>query len=166
MTIILGIDPGSLKTGYGVIKYESKQVQHLASGCIRLTADSFPQRMVQIFTVLSEVIEVYQPDKAAIEQVFMAKNANSALKLGHARGVAMVAIARCGISVDEYAAKVIKKSVTGKGQANKEQVQYMVRLLLQLKTKLQEDQADALAVALCHANHLSYTKTINRAKGL
>ena len=162
MTIILGIDPGSLKTGYGVIQYEERQARHLASGCIFLTENSFPQRMVQIFTTLSEVIETYQPDTAAIEQVFMAKNASSALKLGHARGVAMVAIARCGIPVDEYAAKVIKKSVTGKGQANKEQVQYMVRLLLQLKTNLQEDQADALAVALCHANHLNMTKILKR----
>lgn len=147
--VIIGIDPGSRVTGYGVIQCQGNQSHHVVSGCIRTTATDVSTRLLQIFTGLAEVIQQYQPIEAAIEQIFMHQNPGSALKLGQARGAAMVAI---GMPVVEYSARQVKQSVVGYGAAKKEQVQHMVGRLLNLSEKLQADAADALAVALCHAH--------------
>lgn len=153
MTIIIGIDPGSRKTGYGVIRTEGGRNTHVTHGCLNLTGASLADRLQQIFAGLQAVIQGYQPQEAAIEQVFMHENANSALKLGHARGVAMVAV---NLPVAEYSPRAIKQAIVGYGAASKEQVQQMVKRFLNLDIKLQADAADALAIALCHA----YSRTL------
>ena len=156
MTVILGIDPGSRTTGYGVISLEGQKQIYLDSGCIRVVAPNktmpLAERLKIIFDGISNVISDFNPDEVAIERVFMAKNADSALKLGQARGVAMVAASIHAIDVAEYSALEIKKSVVGTGRADKVQVQQMVKSILQLSGTPQADAADALAVALCHAN--------------
>ena len=148
--IILGIDPGSRLTGYGLIKKTGSKVDYVASGCIRLSVTSIPDRLQQIHSGVSQIISQYNPDEFAIEQVFMAKNPDSALKLGQARGAAIVAATNQSLPVAEYSARQIKQSVVGKGNADKSQVQHMVCHLLSLTKKPQADAADALAVALCH----------------
>ncbi|MBD1571678.1 MULTISPECIES: crossover junction endodeoxyribonuclease RuvC [Vibrio] len=152
MTIILGIDPGSRITGYGVIRQEGRYLQYLGSGCIRMSEKELPGRLKQIYAGVSEIITQFQPDVFAIEQVFMAKNPDSALKLGQARGSAIVAAVNADLPVFEYAARLIKQSVVGTGAATKEQVQHMVQSMLKLSAKPQADAADALGVAICHAN--------------
>lgn len=152
MAIILGIDPGSRITGYGVIRQIGAKSEYVGSGCIRLKDDALAERLHKIYAGVTEIIEQFQPDYFAIEQVFMAKNPDSALKLGQARGAAIVAAAVNGLDVAEYSARQIKQSVVGKGSADKSQVQHMVVQLLGLAAKPQADAADALAVALCH-NH-------------
>ncbi|UAA37333.1 crossover junction endodeoxyribonuclease RuvC [Paraneptunicella aestuarii] len=152
MAIILGIDPGSRITGYGVIRQIGAKSEYLGSGCIRVAADDLSMRLNQIFNGVSEIITQFQPDYFAIEQVFMAKNPDSALKLGQARGAAIVAATQHDLPVAEYSARQIKQSVVGKGNAEKTQVQHMVVQLLKLAKTPQADAADALAVALCH-NH-------------
>lgn len=150
MAIILGIDPGSRITGYGVIKVAGGKTSYLGSGCIRLTHDELSLRLKQIFDSVSEIITQFSPTGFAIEQVFMAKNPDSALKLGQARGAAIVAATNFDLPVAEYSARQIKQSVVGTGSADKAQVQHMVMHLLKLNAKPQADAADALAVALCH----------------
>lgn len=152
MTIILGIDPGSRITGYGIIRVEKNRHVYLTSGSLKLTADSLTQRLQQIFLGLQKIIQTYEPAEAAIEQVFMHQNPGSALKLGQARGAAIVATANHEIPVAEYSARQVKQSVVGYGAAKKEQVQHMVRVLLNLSGMPEFDAADALAIALCHAN--------------
>ena len=153
MSIILGIDPGSRITGYGVIRsLAGGRCEYLGSGCIRTSGDVLAPKLKQIYDGLSEVILQFRPDLFAIEQVFMAKNPDSALKLGQARGAAIVAAVNAGLEVAEYSARQVKQSVVGTGAANKEQVQHMVRQLLKLPGNPQGDAADALAVALCHTH--------------
>ncbi|MBY0544455.1 MAG: crossover junction endodeoxyribonuclease RuvC [Gammaproteobacteria bacterium] len=155
MTIILGIDPGSRITGYGVIELRNRKVFYLASGCIRtLTVENVThaQRLKQIFNGITQLIAQYKPTHAAIEQVFMHKNPNSAIKLGQARGAALTALAIAELPIAEYSPRSVKQSVVGYGAAEKEQVQHMVRVLLGLSGLPQADAADALAIALCHAN--------------
>lgn len=154
MSIILGIDPGSRFTGYGVIAQEGRQFTYLGSGCIKAIAqgDDLGTRLQTIFAGVSELIVQFKPDRFAIEQVFMAKNPDSALKLGQARGAAIVAATNAGLEIAEYSARQIKQSVVGTGGANKEQVQHMVTSILKLPGTPQADAADALAVALCHAH--------------
>lgn len=152
MSIILGIDPGSRITGYGVIQQKGAQLRYLGSGCIRTSETEFPRRLKHIYAGVCELITQFQPDVFAIEQVFMAKNADSALKLGQARGSAIVAAVNVDLPVYEYAARLIKQAVVGTGSAEKSQVQHMVQHMLKLEGKPQADAADALAVAICHAN--------------
>ncbi len=153
MTLILGVDPGSRKTGYGIIHQVPGKVAYVSSGVIRMeTAQTLPERLSVIFASLCEIIETYHPQEMAVEQVFMAKNAGSALKLGQARGAAIVAGTCHQLPVAEYEARKVKQSVVGHGAADKYQVQHMVKTLLKLPRAPQEDAADALAVALCHAN--------------
>lgn len=153
MTKILGIDPGSRITGWGVVDLaQARQPSYVASGCIRLKAESLGQKLAQLYAGLTDLIAVHQPDEVAIEQVFMARNADSALKLGQARGAAMVCVVNHGLAVAEYAATEIKQAVVGKGSADKTQVQHMVTALLGLSGRPQADAADALAIALCHAH--------------
>jgi crossover junction endodeoxyribonuclease RuvC len=153
MTRILGIDPGSRLTGFGIIEVHRQQSKYVSSGCIRMRSESMPLRLQEIYTGISQIIEQYQPTISAIEQVFMHRNAASALKLGQARGVAIVACVQQGLSVHEYAPTKIKQAVVGTGRADKIQVQQMVKMLLTLSDIPQVDAADALAVALCHAHH-------------
>ncbi len=152
MTTILGIDPGSRITGYAIITTQQKQLTYVSSGCIRVSGKTVAQNLDQIYAGISEVINKYQPGDAAIEQVFMHRNPGSALKLGQARGVAIVAAAQRALSVAEYSARQVKQAVVGYGAATKEQVQEMVRKLLNLSGVPQADAADALAVAICHAH--------------
>lgn len=149
--IILGIDPGSCITGYGIIQIQGSQLSYLDSGCIKVAKVDFSERLEKIFSGLQSVVQQYAPNEAAIEQVFMHINANAALKLGQARGAALVAVATAKLMVSEYSARQVKQSVVGYGAANKQQVQHMVRLLLNLDRSPQADAADALAIAICHA---------------
>lgn len=159
MTRILGIDPGSQRTGVGVIDVAADGRCTLvhAQALVLLSADDFPARLGLLCDGLDALLDQWQPQQVAIETVFMGKSATSALKLGHARGAALVTVVRRKLPVTEYAPRLIKQSLVGRGAADKVQVQHMVRLLLNLKdTKLQADAADALAVALTHA-HMSAT---------
>lgn len=150
--IILGIDPGSRITGYGVIARKAGKLAYVASGCIRVKEGELAGRLDQIYRGVSEIIAEFSPQQFAIEQVFMARNPDSALKLGQARGAAIVAATQASLPVAEYSARQIKQAVVGKGSAEKTQVQHMVRHLLSLPGTPQADAADALAVALCHAH--------------
>lgn len=149
--IILGIDPGSCITGYGIIRLSGSQLDYLDSGCIKLANIAFSERLERIFTGLQSVVAEYKPQEVAVEQVFMHINPNAALKLGQARGAALTAAAVAKLMVCEYSARQVKQSVVGYGAANKQQVQHMVRLLLNLDRSPQADAADALAIAICHA---------------
>ena len=149
MTIIIGIDPGSRKTGYGIIQQNQNQTIYLASGHISVVEKNTHERLQKIFTELQKIMQQFQPQEAAIEQIFMHENPGSALKLGQARGAAIVAL---GMPINEYSARQVKLSIVGYGAASKEQVQKMVKHLLSLPQKLQPDEADALAIALCHAH--------------
>ena len=152
MAIILGIDPGSRKCGYGVINAVGARLDYVASGVIRVETLEFPMRLQAIFENISQVIIEYQPQIAAVEEVFMGKSASSALKLGHARGAAMVACTNQKIQVFEYATRKIKQAVVGTGLAEKKQMQQMIKTLLKLSEVPGEDAADALSVAVCHAH--------------
>lgn len=152
MARILGIDPGSRLTGFGVIDETTTGYQYVASGCLRIKGDNFPLRLKQIFAGISDIVEEYKPTEMAIEQVFMHKNADSALKLGQARGAAICAVQLFDIPVFEYAARQVKQAVVGKGSADKLQVQQMVKILLGISGELQIDASDALGISLCHAN--------------
>jgi len=151
-SIILGIDPGSITTGYGLIKSSGKKFSFIACGCIRTGGGDLPSRLQTIFNDLQSVVEQYQPHEMAIENVFMAKNPDSALKLGQARGAAICALMAKNIPVFEYTANQVKQAVVGKGHADKKQVQHMIKILLNLSDTPQADAADALAIAICHAN--------------
>lgn len=152
MARILGIDPGSRLTGFGVVEVAGRGTRYVTSGVIRTGGGAFAERLNCIFEQLGEVVEAYAPELMAIEQVFVHRNPNSALKLGQARGAAICACVTRGLPVAEYSPSEIKQAVVGSGGASKEQVQYMVKMLLKLSGSLQADAADALAVAVCHAN--------------
>jgi len=152
---IIGIDPGSRTTGYGILDTDGFRHQYIASGFIHIEGEDLAERLGVIFREVGVVIEQWQPQAMAIEQVFMNKNADSALKLGQARGAAICAAVNANIMVDEYSARTIKKAVVGSGAADKEQIKDMIKLLLSLEDKPQSDEADALAIAMCHANHLN-----------
>ena len=147
---ILGIDPGSRVTGYGVIEVVGREAKYIDSGCIRTGGGELPDRLKKIYLDVREIVGHHKPQQMAIEQVFMGKNADSALKLGQARSAAICAVFDDDITVFEYAARQIKLALVGKGSADKTQVQHMVKVLLKLKGTPQMDASDALAVALCH----------------
>ena len=155
MTRILGIDPGSRTTGYGVVELEKGVYRHIESGALRIRGESLPERLHAIFESVREVLERCQPDDFAIENVFMHRNADSALKLGQARGAAICSAAGHDLKIYEYTPAEIQLAVVGRGNAAKAQVQMMVRVLLSLKTNPQADEADALACAICHGHHAS-----------
>ena len=135
---------------FGVIRVDGKQPAYIASGCIRVKAEDTAERLHEIYAGVQEVIGEYAPTEAAIERIFMFYSADSALKLGQARGVAMVSLAKSALSVAEYTAKQVKQAVVGYGGADKTQVQHMVKQILSLSATPQADAADALAIALCH----------------
>ncbi|MDX2506377.1 MAG: crossover junction endodeoxyribonuclease RuvC [Gammaproteobacteria bacterium] len=151
-TIILGIDPGSLKTGYGLIESSGNRLRFLECGTIKTGGGPLPPRLQIIFNDIRTIVQHWSPDEMAIENVFLARNPDSALKLGQARGAAICAVMADDIPVAEYTANQIKQAIVGKGHAAKNQVQHMVKILLNLNDMPQPDAADALAVALCHAN--------------
>ena len=154
MQRIIGIDPGSRITGYGIVEAGHGKITFVSCGVIKTTT-RFPlaNRLNEIFEGINEVIQLHDPEVAAVEEIFMSTNANSALKLGQARGAAVVAAMQNGLGVYDYSAKKVKRAVVGYGQAEKGQVQHMIRILLGLSASPSEDAADALAVAICHANH-------------
>ena len=150
---ILGIDPGSRKTGYGLIENTGNRTRHLASGCIRLNAKHpLSDRLSMLSKELEQLIEEFRPDCGAVEKVFFAKNAQSALTLGHARGVILLKFSERYLPIHEYQTLKVKQTVVGVGRADNDQVQHMVKILLNLQNSLQEDEADALAVAITHAH--------------
>ena len=151
MTRILGIDPGSRKTGFGIVETDGKGAHYVTSGVIKLPVNEpLGARLKVLAESLNQIISEYHPTLAVIEQVFMAKSADSALKLGQARGAAMVVCALADLEVQEYATRQIKQAVVGTGGASKAQVQHMITRLLKLPSTPQEDASDALAAALCH----------------
>ena len=152
MPRIMGIDPGSRVTGYGVIDSEGSQSSYVASGCVRIKGDNLGERLRIIFEAITDLVGTHSPDHIAVEQVFVKRNAASALKLGQARGVALVAAVRAALPIFEYTPAQVKQAITGKGNADKGQIQHMVRLLLRLSAPPPEDAADALAIALCHGH--------------
>jgi crossover junction endodeoxyribonuclease RuvC len=153
---ILGLDPGSLVTGYAVLECDGTDVRYVESGCIRANADEFAQRIQQIFAGLEQVVRRQTPDEVAIERVFVHRNADSALKLGQARGAALSAVFASAAPIFEYAPRQIKQAVVGTGAAEKSQVQIMIKRLLKLSNDdvkgMSSDAADAIAIALCHAH--------------
>ena len=153
MTRILGLDPGLQNTGWGVIETHGNQISHVAHGVIKSTAkESLPYRLSQLFDGLMDVLNTHKPDEAAVEETFMNNNPASALKLGQARGIVVLAPAYCGIPVGEYAANRVKKAVVGVGHATKDQISAMMKILLPQAGAVTLDAADALAVAICHAH--------------
>jgi len=158
----MGIDPGSQRTGIGIIDADSGGgVRHVYHDALHLLDNAtFPLRLKQIFDDVCRLIAEHQPAEIAIERVFMARNPDSALKLGQARGAAICAAVHCGLTISEYAPKEIKQAVVGGGAADKTQIQHMVGVLLQLPGKLQADAADALAIALTHAHTRSTMQRI------
>lgn len=153
MTLVLGIDPGSRITGYGVVRATARGCEYVASGCIRTGNGVLHERLQIVYRGVREVIQTYGPVTMGIEQVFMARNADSALKLGQARGAALLAGAEEGLEIAEYTATQVKQAVAGTGGADKQQVLTMVMHLLKLTQKPQVDASDALAIAMCHAHH-------------
>ena len=149
---ILGIDPGSLATGYGIVDSTGQSLKHVASGCIKPRGATFLERLKDIYFGIGEIVETYSPDEVAVEQAFVHKNADSALKIGQARAAAICGTLSRQIPLAEYTPRAVKLAVVGKGGAGKEQVQHMMRVLLGLKGELQPDSADALAIAVCHAH--------------
>ena len=150
--LVLGIDPGSRVTGYGVIEVKGNKLSYVDCGCIKPTDGDLPHRLKIIFRGVCDVIETHKPQQVAIEEVFMGRNAASALKLGQARGAAMSACLNHDLPVDEYSARQVKQAVVGAGAAEKGQVQHMVKAILNLSDNIAEDAADGLAIAICHAN--------------
>jgi crossover junction endodeoxyribonuclease RuvC len=147
----MGIDPGSRYTGYGVVRKRGADLIYVASGRINAArAGELSARLPVIFEGLREIIEEFSPDESAVESIFFAKNAMSSLKLGHARGVSLLALQLAGIPLSEYPPTSVKQAVTGHGRADKDEVQQMVKLTLRLRGNLAEDASDALAVAICH----------------
>lgn len=149
---ILGIDPGSRQTGYGIIDMQGNHVRHVAHGVISVEGADLAEKLHRIFSAVEAVLNEFGPAEAAVEKVFMHRNADSALKLGQARGAAITACARHALSVYEYTPNQIKQAIVGRGHAAKQQVQHMMKVLLCLPESPRTDAADALAVALCHGN--------------
>ena len=164
---VLGIDPGSRITGFGVVNIlHSGKVTYIASGCVRVPAGSLAECLKVIYHGVVEVIEAYSPEVMAVEKVFMARNADSALKLGQARAAAILAGVNHGLAVAEYTALQIKQALVGRGHAQKDQVKHMVKALLQLSGNPQADAADGLACAICHSHHVAGNRLRTAAMGV
>ncbi|QKT04306.1 crossover junction endodeoxyribonuclease RuvC [Ectothiorhodospiraceae bacterium 2226] len=162
---ILGIDPGSRITGFGVVELSATRIQYVTSGCVRTQGADFAARLKEIFDGLSELIETHRPGEVAVERVFMHRNPDSALKLGQARGAALCAAMAHGARIYEYMPAEIKQAVVGRGGAAKVQVQHMVQVLLSLPGAPQADAADALAAAICHCHLRQSAQAAARAAG-
>ena len=154
---ILGIDPGSRFTGFGILDSDKQRSRYVTSGCIRVDDQPWPQRLLSLFDHIAALIADYQPHEVAVEQLIFARDAAAALKLGQARGAILCAALKAGLTVQEYSPKSVKLAVVGTGNADKAQVQHMMRALLALPTTPGADEADALAIALCHAHSRQLT---------
>ncbi len=151
--LVLGVDPGSLSTGYGLVEKQHQRLIYVGEGKISPPSSlPFTKRIHHIFQALVHIIDEHQPDEMSIEDIFFAKNVKSALKIGHVRGAALVAAVQNNLAVFEYTPLQIKQSVVGYGRATKEQVRSMVKIILQIEIPLSLDASDALAVAICHHN--------------
>ena len=153
---ILGIDPGTRITGYGVIETNGQNIEPVAYGCIQLAKLDFPNKVAHLISELRDLIEQYQPSVAAIEEVFVHKNPQSALKLGQARGIIFSALSLSGLVWAGYTPREVKQAVVGYGAAQKDQVQHMIQALLKLPSQPASDAADGLAIAICHAHTATY----------
>ncbi len=162
MATVLGIDPGSRFTGWGMVRVDGSELHHVAHGVIKLGNRAMDLRLRDIFTGMSDLIANYDIDRVAIETSFVADNPQTAIKLGQARGVAIVAAALQDLNVSEYAPREIKQATVGTGRATKEQVQYMVKVLLNLAEVPDTDSADALAVAICDIHATRYRSSIDQ----
>lgn len=163
---ILGIDPGSINTGYGIIDSEGNHSRHVDNGIIKIQGEDLAAKLRCIYIGLSELINQFQPDEISIEQVFMHRNADSALKLGQARGAAITACTMQELPVYEYTANQVKQATVGKGHAAKQQVQHMIKVLLCLTEVPATDAADGLAIALCHAHSREGLIRMQNVKGI
>lgn len=164
MAIIIGIDPGSHVTGFGVLKQQGSRVEHISHGVILLPkTEELPKRLSVLFESFQTILAKYKPDHVVVEKIFLGKNADSAFKLGHARGLVLGLASAQGAQVHEYATRVIKKAIAGKGSAEKEQVRFMVEKILKLDAIEKLDASDALAMALYHANSMV---TVSRTQKL
>jgi crossover junction endodeoxyribonuclease RuvC len=162
---ILGIDPGTRITGYGIIDVEGNRLRHVDNGIIKTrSSDPLPLRLKTIYDGLSAILKEFSPQAVAVEQVFLANNPRAALTLGHARGTAVLSAVNLGLEVHEYSALQVKSAVVGYGHAAKQQVQQMVKALINLPEVAQEDAADALAVAICHANSRTMQQAIKNGR--
>jgi crossover junction endodeoxyribonuclease RuvC len=162
---VLGIDPGSNTTGYGILEESGGVIRHIDNGNISPGSKlPFHKRLSGIYDALIELMEQFGPEAVAIENVFVAKNARSSLLLGHARGVAMLAASRTGLAIEEYTPSQVKVAITGSGRAGKEQIQSMVRAILGLPEVACEDASDALAVAICHLNSAGLRGALARSQ--
>lgn len=160
---VLGIDPGSRITGYGIVEKNGNKLIHIDNGAIFTAPENaLPEKLKSIFDGLNQVIEEYKPDEVAVENIFFSTNVQSALKLGQARGAAIVAAVNAGLPVSEYSALQVKQAVVGEGKADKTQVQKMLKALLGLPEVAQADASDALAVAVCHINSAGLVRNIGR----
>ncbi|SIS55845.1 crossover junction endodeoxyribonuclease RuvC [Phaeovulum vinaykumarii] len=162
---VLGIDPGLRNLGWGVIEVDGPRLRHVANGIIHSAGDDLARRLVALHAGLTEVLREHAPDTAAVEQTFVNKDAVATLKLGQARGIALLVPAQAGLEVGEYAPNAVKKAVVGVGHAEKRQVEHMVRFQLPGVDLAGPDAADALAVAICHAHHLQGAGRMARALG-
>ena len=163
---IIGIDPGLQTTGWGVIEATDNRLKHVADGIVRTTSNAeLAQRLMELYDGLARVIRDFVPDEAAVEETFVNRNAVSTLKLGQARGAALLAPAQAGLRVAEYLPNLVKKTVVGAGHAQKEQVGMMIRTLLPGAVLETPDAADALAVAICHAHHRETADRVQRFAG-
>lgn len=167
MTRIIGIDPGSVRTGYGIIDIVGSNISYVSSGIIRLSSKPLPERLKIIFDGVTQIVSEYKPDTMAVEEVFFARDPRGALKLGQARGAAIVAGVNADLPVSEYSPRSVKQAVVGTGAADKKQVQTMITSLLKLPDTPSEDAADALAVAICHGHSMRSEKLLAKhgAKG-
>jgi crossover junction endodeoxyribonuclease RuvC len=162
---ILGIDPGLRRTGWGIVTVEGNALGFVAAGTVKAPLDGeLALRLVALHTGLAAIISTHQPDEAAVEQTFVNRDAAATLKLGQARGIALLAPAQAGLAVAEYAPNAVKKAIVGAGHAEKAQIQAMVRLLLPRATFDTADAADALAIAICHAHHRQSARTLAAAR--
>jgi len=159
MVRVIGIDPGSRITGYGVVDTDGFRHKYVTSGFIQIKADTLGDKLGIIFDEVSSIVAIWKPESMAIEQVFVKHNVDSALKLGQARGAAICAAVQAKIPLGEYSPRAIKKAVVGSGAADKQQVQQMIQRLLGLDGLPQSDEADALAIAICHAHHVRIRST-------
>ncbi len=151
---VLGIDPGSQATGYAAVDYLKNRTQYIASGTIRLDQSSFFDKLHYLYHQLSSVIGTYNPSAVSIENIFFSHNVRSALKLGHTRGVIIINALEHGLPVSEFTPKEMKMAVTGNGNASKQQVQYMIKKMLNLNHELTYDESDALGLAICHLHRI------------
>jgi crossover junction endodeoxyribonuclease RuvC len=159
MVRIIGIDPGSRITGYGIVDTNGSKHKYVTSGFITIKADTLGDKLGMIFVEVGRIVSDWTPESMAIEQVFVKHNVDSALKLGQARGAAICAAVQANLTIGEYTPRAIKKAVVGSGAADKQQIQHMIQRLLGLDAVPQNDEADALAIAICHAHHIKIRKS-------